>query len=311
MAKTTGRVVPVGLARQTTRGVIASAPTKVIPRTDFSFTDTPESVTNESSINVLDETFDKQNTVFVAEGDIAGNLNMTDIGNILYAFFGAPNTIGTDPNYTHIFELKQNSLPEQYTVFTRDGAGTLAWKNGVLTALEFSFSLGEYVSWSSSWMASKSAPSSNFTPAYTSDIQYPVQRHVSATYGGTAVKIRSASLSFGKPVEQDIVLGVDTPDDFLTTMSTFGGSLSFYVDTAVFRTEMLGNTKKDTEITVAISSTKSLKFTIKNCHIDSYSPDYSINSIVEATVDFTGTYDIASGYTVRAELKNQVASHAR
>ena len=310
MPKTTGRVVPVGLARQVNRGTAATAPTKFIPRTDFTFRDTPESISNEASINVLDETFNKENVVFVSDGDIGGNLNLTDIGNILYAFFGAPTTTGSSPNFSHIFTLVQNSLPEQYTVFTQDGAGIKAWANSVITSLGFSFNLGEYATWTTSWMSSKSEDANAFTPAYTSDIEYPVQRHVTAKLGETPVKIRSASLTMEKPVEQDIVLGTDTPDDFITTMAMFTGSLSFFLEDDTFRTEMLNNMKRDIEINVDISSVKSLQFLIKNCHIDGYDPDYSINSIVPATVEFTGNYNIQEGYTVQATLNNQVSSHA-
>ena len=143
MAKITGRLVPLGLGKQTTRGTPVSTPTAWIPRTTFSFADMPENVENEANINTLDTAFDKQNVLFKADGSVEGNTNLTDIGHFLTAFFGNPTTTGASPNYTHTFKMIQTSLSQQYTIFVKDGAGERSFGNGVITALNLEWGLGQ------------------------------------------------------------------------------------------------------------------------------------------------------------------------
>ena len=311
MAKTAGILVPVGLARQTQRNAQATSPTIFLPRLDFSFDDQPRSITNEATIDVLDDVFDRKNVEFVSGGSISGNVDLSYIGNLLFAFFGSVSRSGSSAQYTHTFSLRDEGIQPHYTIFSKDGDGSFAWKNAALTNLNFSFSLGSYATWSTSWVAAKYDTVRSIAPSFRNDIEYLVRKNITATYGGTPIDIRSASVSFDKSVEPDILLGENEPGGYIPTSVRMAGTVSFFLDGNVFQTEMLANTKKDIVLTCIQSSVKSMIITLKNCHIDAYNTDRSRNNIVEVTVNFTANYDTSSNTSATVVLHNQVSTHSQ
>ena len=309
MAKQVGRLTKIGFAKQTTRGTAANAPTFFLPRTDLSFADIPESVINENTVNVLDNVLTKENVSFSSEGSVGGNLDLTNIGHVLFALFSSVTTTGTNPKFTHVFSNSQTALSQQYTAFVEDGVDTKRFPNCVCTGFEMSFGVGELITYSANFMGSKSSTGSTLVSAFASDLQYPTQKHISATYGGTAVSVRSGSVNFEKSAEADINVGRDTPSDYLTTMFSVSGNLSFYLDDDTFKEEMLDSEKKDIVLTIMLSADKSLSLVLKNCSVDAFTPDYSAGSVVEVSVDFAVTYDVTAGYTVQATLKNAQSAY--
>ena len=309
MAKTTGRLVKIGFAKQSTRGTAVAAPVFFLPRINLSFIEVPESVANQNTVNVLDDNLTKENVSFVSEGSVGGNLDLTNIGHLLFAMFGAVTTTGTNPKFTHVFSLEQTALSQQYTVFVEDGANTKTFPHCVCTNLEMSFGVGELLTYSTDFMGSRSSAGSTLTAAFASDLQYPSQKHVSVSYGGTDIPVRTGTITFDKPAEPVINMNQDTPEDHISNMLTVSGSITFHLDDDTVRTEMLSSTKKDIVVKVELSADKTLSIALKNCSIDSFSPDYAIGSIVEASVDFTATYDVATGYTAQATLKNAMSAY--
>ena len=127
---------------------------------------------------------------------------------------------------------------------------------------------------------------------------------------GTVTRIQSVSLSLDKPVENDVALGEDTPQDFLSTMFTVTGSLEMLYESDTFRDDMLGsNISKDIVITMQKDASNKAVITLRNCFIESVEPDYSNDSIVKLTVDFRALYDMSNSESMNVVLTNSQASY--
>ena len=314
MTLSVGRLSGIALKKQSTRGTTETTTTGAIwiPRTSFNFRDVAENTQNESTISTLDAAYSASNTEVHGEGEMDGNIRLKESGVFFNALLGSPTTTGASAPYTHTFKMVQNALGQQYTVFKKDEVSSKRYGNAVLTNLEIEANLASFVSFSSTWISKKSDDQSPApTAQYTSD-DFFVTKQVTASYGGTATKVQSASLSFEKPVENVINLGDDTPQDFLSTMFTVTGELEMLYESDSFREDMLSSDiSKDIVLTFQKDASNKMVITLRNCFIQSVDPDYSNDSIVKISVEFMALYDMSNSNSesMNVVLTNSQASY--
>src|SRR3972149_9710146 len=110
MEKFIGRLVEVGIARESSRGTFVT-PTYRLPKTVFSVEDKVTKVNERASYNNIG--FEGNQSLVAqkwAEGDIEFPIFDRSFGLILYSLLGTFSTAGpTDSVYTHTFSLQNDN----------------------------------------------------------------------------------------------------------------------------------------------------------------------------------------------------------
>lgn len=168
-----GRLIQIGLAKESSRGVAQSSATYWNPWSDLTLDEKKEFVTDEQAYGIIEDSVNLTRTKQWAQGSLAGNVADQTIGLILYSLFGGYAVTGSGP-YTHTFSVAETAQHQSLTLFKHDplAAVDYSYANGVVEKLEVSVELKKFVAYTASLMAQSGASQSNFTPSTTTENRF-------------------------------------------------------------------------------------------------------------------------------------------
>lgn len=326
MTKYVGRLVDVGIARETTRGV-GVAPTYAIPHVTFSFDDKvtkARSLAGMSSIQDSEEAFV---TTKYGQGDLEGEIRVSSFGLFLYSMLGTLSTAGpTDSAYTHSFSLENSNTHDSLSILVKDENTTELYKLCMLDTLEINAVLDEVVKYSASFMGKQGVGSNSaLMPSYSVEskftkkhIRVKLASNLAGLSAATPISLKSLRLTISKNVVLDDVLGTAEPEDILNRQISIEGEFTLNYEAETYKNYMKDNTYRaleiafiNTDATIGASTNPSLTFQFPYVDFFDWEPDYSLDEITSQTFSFKANRDVSGGNAMisTCQLVNTVASY--
>lgn len=328
MSKYIGRLVNVGVGKETTRGTGAT-PTYEVPFTSFSFDD---KIVQARSIGALSNIADSEEafvTTKYGQGDLEGEIRAKSFGLFLYGMLGTLSTTGpTDTTvYTHSFTIAQTNTHQSLAFVVTDSNTTELYKLVMLDSLEITAELDQVVTYTASFM-SKCARSTGLTvPAVVSEPKF-TKKHlgvkiaddISSLAAASTISVKSISLKISKNVALDDVLGTAEPEDILNRQLSVEGELTLNYEAETYKNYMMGGTNKamqiaftntDAVVTGSASTYPSLTIQLPKVDFFDWEPAYDLDEIVTQKISFKASRDVANSQDIiyLCQLVNNITSY--
>jgi Phage tail tube protein len=180
MAKGIGRLVQVGIAKETTRGTAISSAAYWNPWNDLTLDEKKEFATDAQAYGIVEDNVNFTQTKKWAQGSLAGNFLDQSSGLLLYSMFGG-YAVGTHSGetvvYDHTFSIGESAQHQSLTFFLHDPLSTVdySYANGVVEKLELNIALKKFIEFTATLKTLSGAPQSSFTPSTTSENRFVPQ----------------------------------------------------------------------------------------------------------------------------------------
>lgn len=308
MSKYIGRLVDVGIGRETQRGAGAE-PVIHLPLTSLSFDDKVTKARSSGSLSKIEDSEEAFVTTQYAQGDMEGEIRGASFGYLLYAMLGSYGVEGpTDDAYTHTFTLSHSNQHQSLAMVVHEPNSTELYKLVMLETLEIMAELDEIVKYSASFISKKavstglSVPDAIVEPKFTKKhLQFRVADDIAGLTSATPISLKSLSVSIQKNTVIDDVLGTAEPEDILNHQLSIEGEITLNYEDETWKNYMKNNTNKAVEIrfvntdeTIGVSTNPTLTLRFPKVDFFDWEPDYSLDEIVTQTISFKASRDVAN-----------------
>jgi hypothetical protein len=326
MSKFIGRLVNVGLGKETARGT-AVAPTWWIPKSTVAFFDRATKHKSKLSYgNIGGAGMYSPKIMEWAEGTIDGDIFDQNFGLLLLALFGTDTPSGPASGvYTHTYSVAASAQHQSLTITLADPDRTDRYSLAMIDKLEINLVPDDVVSFVGSFKSRTGRNVAAATAAYTAESKYlgrhasiKVAASVAALAAASALNIKSLKLRINKNLMFNNVLGTVWPDDILNTNLEIDGELELDTNDQTWRGYMLNANYLALRIQLTNSDvvigtgTGNPTFTIylSRVHFESWEAMRPNNDIVTQKINFTALYDLTTNAVVNScTLTNVVASY--
>lgn len=326
MTKIIGRLVSVGIAKETSRGT-AVVPAYWIPKMDFTHDDKIQQVVNESSIGIIENAIGADITQKYSEGEIKGRVIGDSFGLILLSAIGSVSSGAVSAQsgaYDHTFSTLQSGQHPSLTVSVKDANGAVSYALSMIDSLEINAELNRYVEMAIKYRGNSQA-SASLTPSFSASTQFFLPQHASVKFatniaglsGATAISVKKVTLSISKNLEDDQVLGSLSATDRMNKQFAVEGSVELmYEDRSYIDTVMLGDLAKAMQIKltntgsiIGVSTNPDLQINLASVKLKEVARSQSNDDFVTQTLNFTAFYSIADTSMISVVLRNTIASY--
>ena len=323
MSTQIGRLINVGLARETARGTAEDDAVFWLPKVDFDFNPRADYAINESGLGVIDARSDAKVVEKVGEGSFGGVVYDKSFGLLLAACLGTWSS-GTaiDSAYTHSFTRLNTNQHPALTVFHKDENEDEKFALGMLNQLTLNCALKDFVKYSAGFLSKVGATTSQ-TASYTAENAF-LATHVTVKFAAStaalatasATAVRAINLTVNKNVEDWQNLGSDEPTDIINKSLSVSGDLELIYDDSVIRDYVLDGDKKaclitinDADDLIGTASTPQLLITLAPVSFKDWGRGTGQNDVVTQTVAFDGNFGISDSKTLSVQLINSQSSY--
>lgn len=308
MAKFPGRLVDLGIGRETSRGT-GVAPTFWVPKIAFSFEDKIVKARSLVGLGKLADSEESFVTTKYGQGDIEGEIRDKSFGLFFYSLLGSLSTSGpTDSAYTHSFSVNNIAAGVSLSLVVKDPNSTEMHKLCMINSLEIRAALDEVVKFVASFLGKQSVGSSG-TASYIAENKF-TKKHISfkvaAALAGldaaSTVSLKNLRLTITKNVVLDDVLGTAEPEDILARSLSIEGELTLNYEDETWKNYMKTPTDRameikltNTDATIGESTNPSLTLRFPKVDFFGWEPAYALDEIVTQTLSFKANYDVSGG----------------
>lgn len=326
MSKYIGRVVDVGIGRETSRGG-GVAPAYWLPKVSFDFDDKVTKARETASVGKLADSDAAFVTTKYGQGDLEGEIRDKSFGLLLYSMLGTLSTSApTDSAYTHSFSIAESAQHQSLALVVQDPNTNEMYKLVMLDSLEITAELDKVVGFKASFMGKQSTGmSAAATVAYGTENKF-TKKHIAVKFAAniaglaaaTAVSLKSLSLKIEKNVTMDDVLGTVEPEDFLNRQLSVEAEIELNYEDETFKNYMKNGTMRameikldNTDALIGVTSRPSLTIQMPNVDVYDWSADYNNDEIVRQTVSIKANEDVVNSLAIisTCQLVNGVASY--
>jgi hypothetical protein len=325
MSKYIGRLVNLGLAKETVRGTAVSA-AYWLPKTALAFFDRTNKATSQMAYGTIGEGAQAYKLNEWSEGSIETELNDRAFGLILLSAFGTVNTSGpTDSAYTHTFSIQADSQHDSLTITIATPDRTDQFSLCMLNNLEFTIVPDEVVMVKADFIGRTGRQVASASPSYATAFNKFLGRHASVKIASTtaglgaasALSIKSMTLNIAKNVIQNNVIGTVWPEDILNRKFELTGEIELDYDDQTYRALMLDGTYKalrlnitNSDVLIGASSIPAFNIDLSRVHFEAWEPTYDNEEIVTQKIQFRALFDPTNGDIVNScTLTNAVSSY--
>ena len=325
MSKAIGRLVQVGIAKESTRGTSPGAATFYIPWGELDIDEKKRFALDEQTRGVIEDSVGQSVVSEWAEGTIKAPIGDKHIGLLLYGLFGTLSSGSViDSAYIHTLSIGQSAQHQSLSVYLDDPAGGQDYSHAlaIITQMEIAYERDQFITYTANFMAKKGA-TATLTPASTAENRFLPQHltfKVAATQAGltaaSAIALKSANIKISQNVEADDVLGSAAPADFLNKQFTIEGTVeAIFQNEGDFKTAFNAGTVKalrfDLTSTTLIgtSSTPYLILDLHSVIFTEMTKPYRLNDVVMQTLSFKAHYNTTDAKMVTLTLRNATASY--
>lgn len=325
MTKYIGRILKVGVAKESSRGA-GAAPTYLVPITDFDFDDKITEAREDAGIGRIEDSDAAFVTTKYGEGALEGEIRSSSFGLFLYGLLGSLSSGSVvDSSYTHSFSIANNNQHQSLALTVEDPNTKEMYKLAMLESLEINAELDEIVKFTAEFMGKQAVTTTQSVPAVASEYKFTKKHlkvklaaNIAGLAAASAISVKSLTLTISKNLMLDDVLGTAEPEDILNQQLSVEGELTLNYEDETYKNYMKNKTARAMEIkfentdeTIGSSTRPSLTIQMPNVDFFDWEPDYSMDEIVTQTISFKGNYDVSGGNAVisTCQLVNTVASY--
>jgi len=324
MSKYIGRLVNVGLARETTRGTPVTAQ-YWMPKTSVAFFDHVNKFQSQMSYGTIGEAAQAYKTNEWSEGNFETELNDKSFGLILYALFGTLNTTGpTDSAYTHTFSLQNDSQHDSLTITIADPDRTDQFSLCMLESLEINMVPDEPVMVTAAFKGRSGRQVATASVSYAQFSKFlgrhAVLKLASTTAGlsaASSISIKSLKMEFKKNLMVNNVLGTVWPEDILNQKFEITGEFELDLDDRTYQNLQLDGSYRalrlqmtNSDVLIGSSSRPDFKIDLSRVHFEGWEPKVENDELVTQKINFRALYDVSNANVVNScTLINNVSSY--
>jgi hypothetical protein len=326
-----GRLFSIGIAKETTRGTAATSATYWIPFSDASIDEKFENVTQDEAYGIIEDSVGQFRVKNWAEGTLKVPLTDQSLPLLLYSIFGhnADAThSGETAVYDHTLTVGETAQHQSLTFFIHDplSGQDYSHANGVIHKLDLTAELKKFIDLSLSVKAFKGTKQSTFTPSIVSENRF-VPQYLNFKYATTVaglssaapIALKSIKLTIDEDIEDDDVLGQDSPIDFLNKEFKIEGQLeAIFQNETDFKAVALADPNtpqaflidiKNTDVTIGTASHPEVAITLDRAYFTEYSRPIKVKDVVYQTVKFKAVYSTTDSEMAKVVVTNTVASY--
>jgi len=325
MSKFIGRLVKLGVGRETTRG-IGAASTFQVPRTTLSFDDKVVKTRSIGSLGNIADSEESFVTTKYGQGDLEGEIRSKSFGLFLYAMLGTCSSSGVvDSCYTHSFTVSQSNQHQSLAFVVEDDNTHELYKLVMLDSLEIVAELDQVVRFTAGFMSKSSRDTGLTVPAVVAEPKF-TKKHlsvkiaddISSIAAASAISIKSISLKISKNIVLDDVLGTAEPEDILNRQLSVEGTITLNYEAETYKNYMKNGNHKALQLAFTntdeyAGGTTRPSLTIQMPKVDffDWEPAYSLEDIVSQKVSFKANRDVANAQEIihLCQLVNSVVSY--
>lgn len=325
MSKYIGRLVNVGIGRETVRGAGAT-PVYEVPSSSFSFDDKVTKARSQGSLSNIADSEEAFVTTKYGEGDLEGEIRSKSFGFILYGMLGSLTTSGpTDSAYTHLFTISQSNNHQSLALVVDDPNTTELYKLVMLNSLEITAELDQVVMYTAAFMSKAGRDTGLTVPAVVRESKF-TKKHITVKLAdniaglgaASGIGVKSLTLTIEKNVTLDDVLGTAEPEDILNQQLAVEGELTLNYEAETFKDYMKNGTYKaielafiNTDDTIGSSTRPSLTIQLPKVDFFDWEPSYDNDSIVTQSISFKASRDVSNNQEIihLCRLVNDVVSY--
>lgn len=327
MAKHIGRLVNLGIGKESSRGTAVAA-TYWLPKTEVSLDNQIEQIVHNGSIGRIEESNDADIAETRAAGSVTGRIQDESIGLLLLSGLGtvaSPSLVETGV-YDHVFTVANNNTHQSLTLNMQDpnasGSSSLRMALSMIDQLQLQGSLRQYAMFTANFRGNASATGSE-TPSYSAQ-NYFVPKHLTLELAATQgalddsglTNVKSYSINIVKNLEDDYSLGSVAATERLNKQFTIEGSFELmYEDRTMIDTILMGDAYRavrlrmvNDDVTIGSTENPMLQIDLHRVKFQEVARNISNDDYVTQTVNFKGHYSQTDSALVTATLRNTKSS---
>jgi len=177
MSKGIGRLVQLGLAKETTRGTAISAATYWLPTDEISIDEKFENAVADQAVGVVENSINEYRVKNYADGSFKVPMMDQSTGLLFVSLLGAQAVAAHGAEaavYDHTFTVGESAQHQSLTMFLHDQLSGVDYShaNGVVHKMDIDAQLKKFVQLSLSARAQKGVSQSSFTPSILSENRF-------------------------------------------------------------------------------------------------------------------------------------------
>jgi hypothetical protein len=315
--KIIGRQSQIGIGKESTRGTV-HAVSYWVPFNDLNIDQKIESVFDTQAYGIIEDAVGMYVTKQWMAGTITANLYDHSFGLILYSLLGTLTShsahSGESIVYDNIFNVAESTQHQSLTFAMHDpGSGQdYAFPNGIVSKLEISFALKQFLQYTATIIAQKGTTESSYSPSTTAENVF-LPQNLTLSYNSSNVAIKSAKITIEQNIESQNVLGSISPADFLTKEFHVEGTIEVIYNSLTWITPLLAGTVYDlnftvanTAVTIGSATNPTLILDMPSTYITEVSIPRKVKDLVYQTIKFRAVYNTSDSYMLEATLANVV-----
>jgi hypothetical protein len=192
-----GRLVQIGLGKESTRGVANTTAGFWNPWMDLTLDEKKEFATDNQAYGIIEDNVNLTQTKKWVAGTLNGIVTDISFPPILYAMFGAYAKTGSGP-YVHTFTVGESAQHQSYSFLLHDplAGQDYSYANGVIEKLEITFALKKFIEFNATIQAQSGVPQSAFTPSTTAENRF-LPQYLAASFAPTYTGLTGALTATG------------------------------------------------------------------------------------------------------------------
>lgn len=319
-----GRLVQLGITKETVRGTAETTPSVWLPFTEASADEKITQAFDDQAQGVVENTTDAKIVQQYSELSLKGYISDKSIGYLLLSTLGTVNSAANSDAgglvKDHTFTVAQSSQHQSLTYFLNDPISAVDYKYalGCIDELDISYATGKLVEFDLKIKAKKGV-SSTLTPATSSENVFKPSNFalkLASTQAGltaaTAIAVKTFKLKIIKGLESDNVLGSLDPVDYLNKTFEITGEIeAIWQNEADFKTAFIAGTEQamridllNSDVTIGTAAKPELQIDLYKVSFNSLTRPFKVGDVILQTIAFTAHYSLTDSKMISAKLTN-------
>ncbi len=325
-----GRLIQVGIARETARGTPVGTPTFMVAFAELDMNEKDARAVDDQSRGVIEASVGESIVKQWAEGTVKAPIGDNHFPLVLYATLGTLSSVVgtavTGSPTTHTITVAQSAQHQSLTVLIDDPLAAQDYTHAlcVVGQLEIAYERGNFLNYTATIKGQKGT-AATVTPVSTTENRF-LPQHLTfkqaTTQAGldsaSATALKSARITINQNIEDDDVLGSASPADFLSKQFVIEGEIeAIFQNESDFKTNSLTGTARsirfDLVNTAAVigagSTNPSLRIDLHKVTFEPITKAIRLNELVMQKVAFKAHYSTTDSKMVTITAVNATAAY--
>ena len=320
MSRYIWRKINVGFWKEATRWT-AVAPAIWCPKATLDFDEKSEKVIDESSIWVIEDSFDWHVSKQWAEWSFECNVYANAIWYILLNVFGSVSSTWSSGEFTHAFSVAENNQHQSLTIGLADDTQDKQFPLAMVNSIEISAEVGDFVK-SNAEFRSKKGVNASLTPSYSDDfallwknVQIYFADDLTWLDSADPIKATNFTLTINKNLEDVDILWSVEPDDFCNAQFTVEWNVELLWDDETYKTIFMNWKKQAMRIEIIDTNSTlntwnpTLTFDLASVIMTEFAKTQDNDALIRQGIDFKALYSMSDAKMITAKLINSKSSY--